>query len=297
MGVDALAIAAEGRNVTAVDREPSALACTEHNAAAMDAAERIIVERVDVTQMSLSADAVVHVDPDRRPTGRRGTSLQQAAPPPRFLAELMKRTAAGIIKLSGAIDPDELADLPPCSREYASEQGVVKQLLVGWGLPGRPAGATFATKLLGTIDDPAAATLQAGLAPPAGAGEPGAYLIEPDPAVIAADGTDDLAEAHGLWRIEPGHVWLTGDAPAKTPLAASFEILQAVPGRQKDVGRALRKLGAGLVEVKPRGVRLDTDRLQRSLRGEGERTLSVLWTRRGLSEVAFIAVRHQSRQT
>jgi hypothetical protein len=174
---------------------------------------------------------------------------------------------------------------------------VVKQLLVGWGLPGRPAGATFATKLLGTIDDPAAATLQAGLAPPAGAGEPGAYLIEPDPAVIAADGTDDLAEAHGLWRIEPGHVWLTGDAPAKTPLAASFEILQAVPGRQKDVGRALRKLGAGLVEVKPRGVRLDTDRLQRSLRGEGERTLSVLWTRRGLSEVAFIAVRHQSRQT
>lgn len=293
MGVDALAIAAAGRNVTAVDLDPAAVVCTEHNAAATGLPERVSVRRADVTQMSPWTDAIVHADPDRRPTGRRGTSLQQAAPPPRFLAELMKRSSAGVIKLSAAIDPAELAELPPCSREYVSEQGVVKQLLVGWGLHGRSPEATLATKLSGRVDDPTAATLPAGLAPPAGAGEPGAFLIEPDPAVIAADGTDDLAEAHGLWRIEPGHVWLTGDAPAETPLAACFEIIETVPGREKDVGRALRRLDAGVVEVKPRGVQLDTDRLQRSLRGRGGQTLSVLWTRRGASQVAFIAVRCQ----
>lgn len=291
MGIDALAIATEGRNVTAVDRDPAAILCTEHNAEVLNVASRLVVEQADVTRACLPAEAIVHIDPDRRPRGRRGTSLADAAPPPRFLAGVMTSTAAGLIKLSAAIDPDELRSLPPCSREYVSEHGVVKQLLVGWGLPDRPAGRTFATRLTGDLLDPTATSLAAGIATPAGAGECGAFLVEPDPAVIAADATDDLATAHDLWRIEPGHVWLTGNAPPDTPLAASFEILDQVPGREKDIARCLRKHRAGIVEVKPRGIRLDTDRLQRTLRGDGPETLSVLWTRRGRSQIAFIARR------
>ncbi len=291
MGIDALAIATEGRTVTAVDRDPAAIACTEHNAEVWDVASRLAVEQADVMQGTLPAEAIVHIDPDRRPRGRRGTSLADAAPPPRFLAGVMTATAAGVIKLSAAIDPDELRSLPPCSREYVSEHGVVKQLLVGWGLPGRPADQTFATRLTGDMETPVATSLAAGLAAPAGAGECGPFLVEPDPAVIAADATDDLAAAHDLWRVEPGHVWLTGNAPADTPLAANFRILDHIPGREKDIARCLRKHQAGIVEVKPRGIQLDTDRLQRTLRGDGPTTLTVLWTRRGRSQIAFIAER------
>jgi hypothetical protein len=45
------------------------------------------------------------------------------------------------------------------------------------------------------------------------------------------------------------------------------------------------------VEVKPRGVKLDTDALQRELRGRGERPLVVLWGKVGAAQVAFIAER------
>ncbi len=290
-GLDALAMAQAGLHVKAVDRSPLATLCTAANAEAMGLDDRVEVVSADVTRAALPGEGVVHIDPDRRAANRRSTSLGDAQPGVDFLARLMIRTPAGVAKLSAAIDRGELASLPAASAEYVSEGGVCKQLLLWWGREDRPAATAWATRVEGTFEKPVAVTLPVGGAPPAGAGECGRYLIEPDPAVLAAQGTDDLAAACGLWRIEPTHVWLTGDAPAHTPLATNFELLGEVPGREKDVARALEELGAGLVEVKTRGVRLDTDRLQKSLRGKGERPISVLWTRRGEKQVAMLARR------
>ena len=55
------------------------------------------------------------------------------------------------------------------------------------------------------------------------------------------------------------------------------------------LGNGLRK--GGIVEIKPRGLKLDTDALQKRLRGKGERALSILWCKIGSREQAFIAER------
>jgi hypothetical protein len=119
----------------------------------------------------------------------------------------------------------------------------------------------------------------------------GEWIIEPDAAVLAADLVDALASEHGWHRFQSGLDWLSGAAPSATPLATGFHVLREVPGRESDVAKTLREFGAGIVEVKPRGVRLDTDGLQRRFRGQGGRPLTVLWTRRGDKQVAFVAER------
>jgi hypothetical protein len=65
-------------------------------------------------------------------------------------------------------------------------------------------------------------------------------------------------------------------------------VLDRAAGREKDVARVLRSHRAGAVEVKPRNVQLDTDRLQRRLAGRGSRRLAVLWGRVGNSQQALI---------
>jgi hypothetical protein len=336
-GADAIGLALAGFRVRGVDVSPSALLCAAHNAAVAGVGERCTFEQADVTQIDLPAGAIVHVDPDRRATGRRTTSLADCRPDVSFLRHLPARTAGGAIKLSPAIDPFEAGDLPVAELEYVSEHGVCKQLVAWWGPSGSPAIAMAgllhptgsgtqdrpsrgspaismagpvrselapifqegptprrtATILTGPVDDPQAVSLPSGVAPYAVLQPPGEWLIEPDPAVIAAQAVDDLAAACGLWRLEPGLAWLFGDKPVDTPLARSFLVLADVPGRPSDVARAVRQLGGGSVEVKTRGVKLDTDRLQRQLAGRGHRPLAILWCRTGRKERAFICQREQ----
>ena len=155
--------------------------------------------------------------------------------------------------------------------------------------------ARQATAVWGEMGDPQSESIPAD-APPAPFGEIGPWLIEPGPEAIAAHAVDALAARDGLWRAYPGMLWLFGAEPVDSHLARSYEILQAVPGRERDIRIALKKLGAGLVEIKSRGVTIDTDALQRRLRGKGDRRLVVLWTRMGDKQKAFIGVRRKNDQ-
>ena len=295
LGADGIGLAMAGLDVCMVDRDAKALLCAEHNAAAAGVGDRCGTRAADVTQLTLPGDAVVHVDPDRRATGRRGIRLTDCRPGAEFLRPLVEGTRAGAIKLSPMVPADEVRDWPDVGVEYVSEHGVCKQMVVWW--PGSAAaeavgedgGRRWATVVCGAADDPQSVSIFGGLALAAVREEPGGWLIEPDAAVIAAHAVDDLAAAEGLWRIEPGLVWLFGDRPVRSPLARSFRVLRVVPGREKTVRRALAELGGGVVEVKPRGVRMDTDVMQRRLRGKGKRRLVVLWGRVGRAERAFLA--------
>ncbi|NLF29892.1 MAG: methyltransferase domain-containing protein [Planctomycetes bacterium] len=294
LGADALGIAAAGGRVRAFDRSPEAVCCARHNAAAAGLAERCTFDVADVTALDLPAGAVVHIDPDRRAAGRRVAGLANCQPGESFLRALPLRTAAGAMKLSPSLAVGEVAGWEGVAVEHVSEDGVCKQLLVWWGAAA--GAARQATVVAGDGLDPRATSLQAGQAPPASVGDVGRVIIEPDAAVIAAGATDDLAArlaAGGTpaWRLAPGLDWLTADAPADTPLARCFGVLATAAGREADVAAAVRGLDGGLVEVKPRGLRLDTDALQVRLRGPGTRPLVVLWGALGARQRAFIAER------
>lgn len=295
LGVDALAMAAAGCNVTACDLSDAAVLCATHNANVAGLAERIDVRNIDVTALNLPADDVVHVDPDRRATGRRSVAMAEYSPDETFLRQLVESTAGGCMKLSAALDETTLADWP-VELEWISRGGTCRQLLAWWGPACQPSRRA-ATVLTNTTNDLNTPSEAASISEPPGnttepiLGDVGEWILEPDPAVLAADLTDALAAEHGWRRFQPGLDWLTGETPSTTPLASSFRVLREVPGRETDIATALRDLGAGVVEVKPRGVRLDTDGLQRRLRGQGPRSLVVLWTRREERQIAFIAER------
>ncbi len=288
MGADAIGLARAGLAVRGFDLSPAAVVCATHNATLAGVGDRCRFEPADVTALALPTDAAVHIDPDRRATGRRSHALADYAPGPDFLRALPTRTACGAMKLSPATDPAALADWPGLALEWLSEAGVCKQLLAWW--PGEARPRHVATVLAGPPEAPRVESIAAD-AEPAPLAAPGRWLIEPDPALLAARAVDALARRHGLWRAHPGLDWLFGDAPARSPLASDFEVLRQVPGRVRDVATALAELNAGLVEVKPRGLRLDTDALQRQLRGGGDQPIAVLWTRLGSRQVAFIARR------
>jgi SAM-dependent methyltransferase len=316
MGADTIGLAMAGFNVTAVDSSPEALLCAEYNAALAGVADRCQFEFANAESFPLPADAIVHVDPDRRSSGKRSAALADHSPGEEFLRALPARTAAGVIKLSPAFSYGALADWPNVNVEYVSEGGTCRQCNVWWdgqegddpGCHGllasraehiSPGGSRLASKpwhpnrlatvVTGDLLDPTVTSIEGGLASPAPVREHGPWLIEPDPAVIAADAVDDLAAAHDLWRIDSHLAWLFGNEPIDSPLAKCYHILATVPGRLKDIRRAIADLGGGTITIKPRGLRLDTDKLQHQLRGDGPRPLTILWTRLAKHQLAFIA--------
>jgi SAM-dependent methyltransferase len=297
MGMDAIGVAltaAAGMAVRGYDISAEAVFCAAHNAEVAGVGGRCDFFLGDATAVELDG-RIVHVDPDRRADGRRHLSIAGYSPGEEFLRELPQRAAAGAIKLSPAVDRRALAHWPAVRLEYISEDGACKQLVAWWGAAG-PNAARQATIVWGDWQAPQTFSLAGGIAAPAAVGEVGQYILEPDPAIIAAGAVDDLAASLGaggrrVWRLSATLDWLTADQPADSPAIRNFRILREVPGRKRDVATALRELGAGTVEIKPRGVRLDTDTLQRELSGRGERPLVVLWCRLGASQRAFIAER------
>ena len=294
LGSDAIGLARAGSVVRGVDSDPAAVLCATHNARAAGLGSLCRFEVADVERLDLPADAVVHIDPDRRVSGRRSIELGDFSPAGPTLARIVARTRAGALKLPPGANALELQSIAAGLFEYVSEAGICKQLVAWWhhedhvrqDMPRRRA-----TVLTGPPEDPQATSIDAGVAPYAPIHQPGPWLIEPDPALAAAEAVDDLAAAEGLWRIAIGLPVLFGDRCVHTPMAACFEVLADVPGRNRDIAQAVRKLGGGTVEVKPRGLKMDTDRLQRQLRGRGRMPLAILWCRLGAKQRAFICRR------
>ncbi len=301
LGGDAIGLAVAGLEVRGYDISPEAIVCSAHNARVAGVAERTKFATADVTQLDIPSDAIVHIDPDRRSGGRRVVGLSELKPGEEFLRSLVQNTTGGAMKLSAAMDFSELDDWPDVRLEYVSEDGVCKQLVVWWSperlrltasssQAGEDAPARCATAVWGAINDPQSESISAD-APPAAFGEVGRWLIEPGPEVIAAHAVDALAARDNLWRAYPGMLWLFGKESVDSHLARSYEIIETVPGREREIRIALKKLDAGLVEIKSRGVTINTDALQKRLRGKGDRRLVVLWTRMGDKQRAFIGVR------
>jgi len=287
LGMDAIGTALGGAKVRAVDIDERAVFCAAHNARLGGAERRCTFETADVTAIDLPADAVVHVDPDRRAAGRRTVLLADYAPEARFLRSLITRTRAGMMKLSPALGRDALADWPDVETEYISEHHVCRQLVLHWG---RGRAGRKATVVSGSMAAPQAESIEADPSAVARIAEPTDWLIEPDPAVIAAGAVDTLAARQGLHRVGAAMAWLFGRRPVASPLVRSYHVLAQVPGRESTIKRALRDLSAGRVTVKPRGLKLDTDKLQRRFSSrKGTRDLVVLWCRLARREEAYIA--------
>jgi SAM-dependent methyltransferase len=287
----ALALAAE---VTAVDRDPLRLAMAAANARALGLAERISFREADLEHMPTPDPAAIFFDPARRSGGRRVFALSDYRPPVALARRWRERVPAIGIKIAPGVSDEEIAALddPSLEVEFISVDGELKEAVLWLGplaTPGRR--ATVLTDERRTTNDERRTTndsqphtsqlsvlsLQSPI--PAPLAPPGAYLYEPDPAIIRAHVIGQLAEQLGAAQIDREIAYLTAERAIETPLARCWRVLEWLPWNLKRLRARLRALDAGSVTVKKRGSPLDTDALARQLSGGGPRALVVVLTR------------------
>jgi hypothetical protein len=273
IGGDAIGFALEGIEPVLVDRDPARLAAARRNVARFlgRAPETILA---DVSAIDL--DLPFHLDPDRRPGGRRTWRYDEIEPGPAVIAAWIARGRPGAVKLGPGVD---LAALPPGEVEIIQRgRGLVQAVLWTGALACAPRRAT-------RVDDGATFAAEPAALPIAPAG---AFLHEVDPAVERAGLLGALARAHGLAAPHAHAGFLTGAAPVRSPWLAPARLLAELPGRFDAVRRWLAERGSPRVTVRVRGG-ADAREWERALRGAGPEALAVHVTRDGMQPRAWVS--------
>jgi SAM-dependent methyltransferase len=271
IGCDALALAAAGPTVEAVDTDPVRLAMAEANARALGVADRVRCRLGDALTVSLAEVGAAFADPDRRAEGRRYLDPQDYVPP---LAALRARFAADFplaVKVAPGVAQADLRAVE-AEVEFVSLRGELKECTLWFG--GFRTAERRATVL------PAGETLAAERTPdPAPHAAPEAFLYDPDPAVTRAGLVPILADRLGAHPIDPQVQLLTADRLTPTPFATAFRVEHVAPFHIRLLREYLRDRHVGRVTVIKRGTPADSDDLLRKLRLAGPQHRTVLLTR------------------
>jgi hypothetical protein len=97
--------------------------------------------------------------------------------------------------------------------------------------------------------------------------------------VIRARLIGDLARDLGAGMLSDGIAYLTSDEPKTTPFATGFRVLETLPYQERDLKRALRERGIGVLEIKKRGVDVDPATLRKRLSLSGDNAATIVLTR------------------
>lgn len=121
--------------------------------------------------------------------------------------------------------------------------------------------------------------------------ELGAYLHEPDGAVIRARLIGDVARSLEAGMLDEHIAYLTSDAALTSPFVQSFRVRDVLPADTKGLAAALRERGIGRLEIKKRGVDVDPAALRTKLKLRGEASATLILTRIGDRRTAILADR------
>ncbi len=299
IGGDLLAFAQLGP-VIGVDLSPSMTHLAAANAQAVlppEAVKDVSFHIGDVESFDLRNVAAWHIDPDRRPTGRRTTSLDWSSPNLASLERMLAAAPNAAIKLAPAADvPAEWAQR--CELEWISRDRECRQQVAWHGTLAQSPGLRRAT----IVPTSASRVVpRPGNIPRTLTGAPNErliiapqidrYVFDPDPAVMAARLKGALAAEHNLSAIAAGPTYLTGPKPITDAALACFEVLDVLPLRTRSVADYLHERYIGRLEIKTRGVETDPQKLRRDLKLRGDESATLLLTSIGRRQLAIVARR------
>lgn len=230
--------------------------------------------QADATVPTSQADVIV-ADPARRAGGRRITDPAKLLPPlPELLEAYPGRELA--IKCAPGIDYSEWEGLV----SVASVNAAVKEACLY--TPGLGAG----NRREAIVCTPEGVQERVSDSDPdeVDVAQPGAFIIEPDGAIIRAGLVRGWAARYGLWMLDSHIAFLTGDAIPEG--ASGFPFIEEVP--LKKLKSALAAHGAGAVEILVRGVDIDPDQLRKKMKLKGKRSMGVIIARVGSSATAYL---------
>lgn len=286
IGGDALGLAGIGLDVSAVDADEVTAAIAAYNLAPFG--DAVTVTHGSAEAAPLDDVDAVWLDPARRTAGHsetKRTRPEDWSPSLDWAFETAARLPTGI-KLGPGLDRDLIPD--EVEAQWVSAEGSTVELVLWSGALARERVKRSALVLRG--DDAHELT-----APADAADEPvrelGAFLHEPDGAVIRARLIGDVARFLEAGMLDEHIAYLTSDAALTSPFVSSFRVEEAMPAKVPSINAALRARGIGRLEIKKRGVDVDPAQFRRKLvlRGDAEATLFL--TRVGSRRLAILAER------
>ncbi len=268
IGGDLVALARAGLTVAAVDRDPLRVAVASANLAALGLGGAVQV--ADAESLDLSGFGVVFADPARRTDRGRVFDVDAYAPPWSFVERLLQRPS--VVKVAPGIPHDLVPD--GVEAEWVSDLGDLKEASL-WS-PQLATARRRATVIretgLATItdeDDPGRAEVRG----------PQRFLYEPDDAVIRAGLVTAVAAGVHGGLLDEHIAYVTSAEGFSTPFARTYEVLEALPYREKALKAALRARDVGRLTIKKRGVDVVPEELRRRLAPRGDAEATVVLTR------------------
>ena len=270
IGADALAFAAAGLDVVAVEFDPATAVLAAAN---LGNAGRVVCgDAVEVAGDLLADGAAVFADPARRTAAGRSWRVADLTPPWDFVTGLLDGRL-GCIKAAPGLPSNVIPE--GAATIWVSHVGDLVEASL-WSGPWRP-GSRTAVLL------PSGQALAAGERRDPPVGRLGRYLYEPDPAVIRAGALAALADILDARSPQAGIAYLFADALRETTFATAFEVLQELPFDERGLRRWVHEHGVGALEIKVRGIDVDPAALRRRLKpaGKGSATLVLTPTAAG----------------
>lgn len=287
IGGDALAMAALDLTVAAVERDEVTAAVAAFNLAPWS---NVTVAHSAAEEFDLDSVDGVWLDPARRVTSA-GKTVHRSRNPEDWSPSLEFAFAAGTklptgIKLGPGIDRGVIpADV---EAQWVSVHGEVVELALWSSVLARD-GIRRAATVIGAHGS--AELVADGDSVDAEVRSLGAYVYEPDGAVIRARLIGDLARAISAGMLSADIAWMTADHATDTPFARRFAVQECIPYDVKALRKLVAARGIGTLEIKKRGIDVDPAALRRTLAPKGDTAATLILTRIGGRRSAILASR------
>lgn len=286
IGGDALALA-QDHAVHLVDRDEISLLLAAAN-----------IERSGGILASQSAAAVQpkhvadvmawHIDPDRRPEGRRTSRAELGEPGVEVIDALLSVCNQAAVKLAPAADvPSHWDD--QCQREWIETRGECRQQMVWFGALAEVVECRTAT----VIDANGEACSFSGKPYVAcrSAGQLGAYMFDPSPSLSAAGLVGSLADSLDLAVVSAKNGYLTGADAVVHPHLQTFAVEQELPLDIRQLRAYLHSRRIGRLEIKKLGVDVTPESLRPQLDLSGDESGTLILARVGTQARAIMCRR------
>lgn len=291
-GSDLIAFARAGLEVTGVERDPVTAAVAAANVDALGLGDRARVICADAAAVDPGGYDAAFCDPARRAGGRRVFDPDAYSPPWSFVLALADRVPRTVVKVAPGFDHDRIP--AGAEAEWVSERGDVVEAALWFGplatvprratlLPGTPGSAAAhprstarGVEITGSGDREAPV------------GEVGAYLYDPDGAVIRAHLVAELADRIAGRLLDPAIAYLTTDELHPTPFARAYRVDAVLPFGVKRLRAELARRGVGRLEIKKRGTAVTPEQLRPQLKLSGPHAATLVLTRVGTAPLALI---------
>jgi hypothetical protein len=284
IGADSMAFATMGLSVLAVDSDEVTASVATVNLRHFPEAEVRHGDGLVLDHVREGVDGL-YADPARRTTsGSRVFDPAAYAPSLDALLGLRTSVAALGLKLGPGLPHTALpAD---AEAQWVSVDGDVVEVGLWFG-PLAPDGPGRSALVIGA-GNPYVLRADADGPPAPEVGPVGAYLYEPDGAVIRA-GLVSLvaAQVHGRL-VDRTIAYVTSDSLHETPAATAYRVHDTLPFGLKRLRTYLRERGVGRLTIKKRGTAVVPEQLRRQLDLRGSAEATIVLTRVGGSQQVLV---------